>query len=174
MSAYRDGSAVMSLDEGANLMCNFTDITLNVSEDTGFDVINNNLTYIDQYYTIYDNILTPYLESHSDILLCGTYSLVPVGISEISEQKERVSIVSEIGATYFENLSGESIHLEIYNLQGQLVSKGSIDVYCGKESHLPRQESSRLLPFRILGHNGVNITNCRAFQERYPPTCGLA
>jgi hypothetical protein len=128
MVAYRDGSAVMSLDEDANSMCNFTDITLNVSEDASLDVINNNLTYVNQSYNIYDNTLTPYTESHSDTLLCGS-DPVELGIPEISEQKELVTITSEYGTPYFENLSAESVNLEIYNLQGQLISKLSIDAY---------------------------------------------
>lgn len=148
MVAHRDGSAVMSLDEDANLMCNFTDITLNVTEDTGLEVFSNNLTYSTQAYTMYDNTLVPYLESHSDTILCG---INPVGISEIFEQKELVEITSEFDALYFENLSGESINVEIYNLQGQLVSTLSIDAY--SKERIPNTATG-ILTFIALQQDG--------------------
>jgi hypothetical protein len=144
MVAYRDGSAVMSLDKDANMMCNFTSITLNVSLDTGLVVINNNLTYTNQFYNIYSNTLIPHAENHSDTLLCGTN---PVGVTETIEQNELIKIVTEFGATYFSNLSGESINLEIYNLQGQLVSKLTIDAYAKKR--IPKT-STGILTYRAI------------------------
>lgn len=129
MVAHRDGSSVMSLDEDANALCNFTDITLNLSEDSNLVVVNNNLTYVDQPYNIYDNTLIPFQENHSDTMLCGEDPVASLDVAEIFKQKDLIRIASKSGATYFENLTGELIDLEVYNLQGQLISKLSIGAY---------------------------------------------
>ncbi|MCR9173771.1 MAG: T9SS type A sorting domain-containing protein [bacterium] len=126
MSAHRDGSSVLSMDENASDMCNMLDINVTATEIQDLSALTGQLTYMNEPTSSGDLILSPRDAGHSDTTLCGVDPSIHLGVDT---ETEIIKILADVNQTGLQNLTNEPLELTIITMQGQTIARYSLQPF---------------------------------------------